>query len=197
VLAAVGRKHTAADIIRCCEQAKALGFDGINMDLIAGLPGDTPESFLNSLRSVIELEPANVTVHTLALKKGADLYRNRGGLPTAEQVADMLSGAEPMLRTARYVPYYLYRQKYMSGSFENIGWCYPGYAGLYNIYMMEELQTILAVGGGGMNKLCYPNGKIERFHNPKYPQEYISQIDSVLEQKRLLIDLLKAAEKSE
>ena len=95
------------------------------------------------------------------------------------------------LRAAGYTPYYLYRQKYMSGSFENVGWCRPGYTGLYNIYMMEELHSILSLGGGGMNKINLPEEKLARYHNPKYPQDYIQRIDTILRQKDEIFALLE------
>ena len=95
----------------------------------------------------------------------------------------MLGDAENCLRAAGYKPYYLYRQKYMSGSFENVGWCKDGFEGLYNIYMMEELHSIISLGGGGMTKINLPGGRLERFHNPKFPQQYIERIDDVLKQK--------------
>lgn len=190
VLKAVGRRHTAAQTVEAFEQAREAGFDDINMDLIAGLPGDTPESFADSVRKVLALAPSNVTVHTLALKKGADLFQRRVALPAPEDVARMLADAEQQLRGGGFAPYYLYRQKYMSGSFENVGWCRPGYTGWYNIYMMEELHTILSLGGGGMNKINLPAGALERFHNPKYPQDYIQRIDTILQQKDEIFTLL-------
>ena len=183
VLAAIGRKHSADDARRAYAEAVEAGFTSINMDLIAGLPGETTRSFAASLQQVIDLDPSNITVHTLALKKGADLFSNRGDLPTAQDVAQMLDETEAALRQAGYVPYYLYRQKYMSGNFENVGWCKNNDIGLYNIYMMEEMHTILSLGGGGMNKINLPGGKLERYHNPKYPAQYIERLDTVLEQK--------------
>ena len=191
VLAAVGRRHSAAQTVAAFRQARAAGFDEINMDLIAGLPGDTEASFLHSLQQVLELGPENVTVHTLALKKGADLFFARTGLPDAAQVRQMLSGAEEMLRAAGYAPYYLYRQKYMSGSFENVGWCRPGTACLYNVYMMEELHSIVSLGGGGMTKINLPDGSLVRLHNPKFPQQYIDRIDDVLLRKDEAFALLR------
>ncbi len=186
VLRAVGRRHDAAMIEASYRDARSVGFDAINMDLIAGLPGDTPASFAASLARVIALEPENITVHTLALKKGAALFERREALPSDAAVGEMLAAAEDALRCAGYVPYYLYRQKYMSGSFENVGWTKPGHACLYNIYMMEELQTIVSAGAGGMTKINLPHGKLVRLHNPKYPKEYIERIDDVCAQKRLL-----------
>ena len=163
------------------------------MDLIAGLPTDTYDGFRHSLDTVAALEPANITVHTLALKKGADLFERRVELPTAEAVTRMVEYANQTLRSLGYKPYYLYRQKYMSGSFENVGWSRGGLDCLYNIYMMEELHSIVSVGGGGMNKVNFPDGSLKRFHNPKFPEQYIDMIDSVLEQKRELFDLMKGS----
>ena len=190
VLAASRRPHTAQDVERAYRQAVNADFAAINMDLIAGLPTDTFEGFKHSLDTTISLNPANITVHTLAIKKGADLYEKRDGLSSDEEVSRMVDYAEDRLRAAGYEPYYLYRQKYMSGSFENVGWCKPGTACLYNIYMMEELHTIISVGGGGMNKVNLPNGKLQRFHNPKFPQQYIEMIDDVLRQKAELFALM-------
>lgn len=190
VLRAIGRSHSTAQTLQAFQAAKTAGFDGVNMDLIAGLPEDTVESYLQSLHQVIGLEPSNITVHTLALKKGADLYFNRARLPGSDAVGQMLSRGEQALRQAGYQPYYLYRQKYMSGSFENVGWCKPGYIGYYNVYMMEELHTVLSLGGGGVSKVNLPNGKLTRFSNPKYPREYIERIEHVLEQKEQIFSLL-------
>ena len=190
VLRACGRPHTGADVLRAYGWAREAGFEDINMDLIAGLPGDDPEGFRYSLDTVAALGPANITVHTLALKKGADLFERKVALPTAEDVTEMVSYANNTLTKQGYKPYYLYRQKYMSGSFENVGWSRDGRDCLYNIYMMEEIHTILSLGGGGMNKVNFPDGHLERFHNPKFPEQYIEMIDSVLEDKRKLFSLL-------
>ena len=190
VLRACGRPHTGEDVLRSYHQAVDAGFDAINMDLIAGLPKDSYEGFCNSLDRVIALNPANITVHTLALKKGADLFEKRQNLPSQKEVAQMVEYANCQLAKAGYKPYYLYRQKYMSGSFENVGWSRNGLDCLYNIYMMEEVHTILSLGGGGMNKLNLPDGTIQRFHNPKFPEQYIAQIENVLTQKEELFALL-------
>ena len=190
VLRACGRPHTAADVLLRYKEAVDAGFDAINMDLIAGLPKDSYEGFCRSLDTVAALAPANITVHTLALKKGADLFEKRVTLPGGDEVAQMVEYANETLRSLGYKPYYLYRQKYMSGSFENVGWSKDDKDCLYNIYMMEELHTILSLGGGGMNKVNLPDGTLQRFHNPKFPEQYIEQIDSVLDQKRELFELL-------
>ena len=190
VLRACGRPHTGADVIRAYRQAEEAGFSAINMDLIAGLPTDDFDGFRRSLDAVAALNPANITVHTLALKKGADLFEKREGLSTAEEVSRMVDYSNAALRSLSYKPYYLYRQKYMSGSFENVGWSREGLDCLYNIYMMEELHTIVSLGGGGMNKVNLPDGTLQRFHNPKFPEQYIEMIDSVCRQKEELFTLL-------
>ena len=160
------------------------------MDLIAGLSQDSFDGFCRSLDTVAALTPANITVHTLALKKGADLFEKRENLPSEAEVERMVAYANDRLRALNYQPYYLYRQKYMSGSFENVGWSRDGMDCLYNIYMMEELHTIVSLGGGGMNKVNLPDGTLQRFHNPKFPEQYIEQLDSVLAQKEQLFAML-------
>ena len=190
VLKKCGRPHTGNDVLQAYQWAKDAGFEDINLDLIAGLPTDTVDGFRRTLDATAALNPANITVHTLALKKGADLFEQRVGLPTAETITEMVDYATATLRQQGYKPYYLYRQKYMSGSFENVGWSKDGADCLYNIYMMEEIHTILSLGGGGMNKVNLPDGKLQRFHNPKFPEQYIEMIDDVLNQKEELFALL-------
>ena len=193
VLRACGRPHTAKDVLRCYQEAVDAGFTAINMDLIAGLPGDDYDGFCRSLDAVAALDPANITVHTLALKKGADLFEKKVTLPGAEEVAAMVTYANNTLSAKSYKPYYLYRQKYMSGSFENVGWSRDNLDCLYNIYMMEELHTIVSLGGGGMNKVNLPDGTLQRFHNPKFPEQYIELLPSVLQQKEELFALMKGS----
>ena len=190
VLRACGRPHKATDVIRAYGEAVDAGFKAINMDLIAGLPQDNFDGFKRSLDSVAALNPANITVHTLALKKGADLFEKREGLSSAEAVTAMVDYANAQLRSLGYKPYYLYRQKYMSGSFENVGWSRDNLDCLYNIYMMEEIHTILSLGGGGMNKVNFPDGSLKRFHNPKFPEQYIEMIEDVCRQKEEMFTLL-------
>ena len=188
VLQAMGRSHTAADILRAYDIVRQSGIPIVNMDLIAGLPRDTVEGFRDTLDQVLKLAPENVTVHTLALKKGARLMMERQGLPSGEETSAMLDYAWQALRADGQIPYYLYRQKYMSGALENIGWCKPGTEGLYNICIMEELHSILALGAGGSTKLTNPaTGKIVRITNPKYPQQYLERIDELCRAKAELI----------
>lgn len=184
VLSAIGRRHTAEEVLKAVRLSRRAGFRLINMDLIAGLPGDTADNFTKSLQDVLSLEPENITVHTLSLKKGSRLILENTALPDEAAIGSMLDEAGSLLRRGGYVPYYLYRQKYMSGGFENVGWSLPGMASLYNILIMEELATILALGGGGVTKLVKPaTGRIERIFNPKYPYEYIDNINRVIEKK--------------
>ena len=190
VLRACGRPHTAQAVLDSYRQAVEAGFTDINMDLIAGLPGDDLEGFRHSLDTVAALSPSNITVHTLSLKKGADLFERQVALPSAEEVTQMVEYANATLRKLGYKPYYLYRQKYMSGSFENVGWSRDDRDCIYNIYMMEEVHTIVSLGGGGMNKANLPDGTLQRFHNPKFPEQYIEMIDSVLQQKDELFSLI-------
>ena len=184
VLEAIGRRHTAEDILRALEKVRAVGGFAVNMDLIAGLPGDEPESFRSTLTQVLALAPENITVHTLSLKKGSRILTEGAALPDAAAVEEMLDFAEEALRASGYGPYYLYRQKFMSGGFENVGWARKGCENLYNICIMEELCSILAMGGGGSTKLIrHDGGRNLRFIAPKYPLEYINGIDGVCAEK--------------
>ena len=184
VLREMGRAHTAEDITAAMALAQTVYGGMVNMDLIAGLPTDTVEGFARTLEQVVGMNPANITVHTLALKKGAKLMEEQGKLCSPQEVADMLALAEKTLRGAGYVPYYLYRQKYMSGSFENVGWAKPRAECAYNIIMMEELQSVLSLGAGGITKLVNPaTGKIDRLSNPKYPKEYLESWERICQHK--------------
>ena len=187
VLEAIGRKHSAGDIAAANALARKIGFDCINMDLIAGLPRDSFEGFRRSLEGVLAMAPENITVHTLALKKGSRLTEQGSTIPSGDEVARMLDFSNKTLRSAGYVPYYLYRQKYMSGSLENVGWTKPGKENIYNICMMEELHSVLSLGAGGVTKLVNrETGFIQRISNPKFPYEYMEQLPQILEQKRKL-----------
>ena len=188
VLSAVGRGHTSQEVVRAFTLAREMGFDNINMDLIAGLPGDTPESFKASLQKVLALAPDNITVHTLTLKRSSTLVED--ALEVARQyarqdeVAQMIDTARNLIDLAGYSPYYLYRQKNSIGSLDNTGYAKPGKEGLYNVFIMDETQTILAAGAGAVTKLRSPFGeKIERIYNFKYPAEYLSQYQTIEERK--------------
>ncbi|MBQ9045172.1 MAG: coproporphyrinogen dehydrogenase HemZ [Oscillospiraceae bacterium] len=188
VLDVIGRKHTAQDIVDALSLTRAVGGFAVNMDLIAGLPGDSTAGFCATLDRVLALSPENITVHTLSRKRGSSLSENDAPLPTAEDVGAMLDYAAGRLSDAGYAPYYLYRQKFMSGGFENVGWTKPGFENLYNICIMEELCSILAMGGGASTKLVAPGGKIRRSFDPKYPKEYIESIDRICAEKSALRD---------
>jgi len=179
VLAAIGRRHTAEDIRRAMALVGEAGFPHVNMDLIAGLSEDTPESFRASLDECLTMGADNITVHTLSLKKGSRITLEGTRIPGGDEVAEMLDYANAALRTHGYAPYYLYRQKYMSGSFENVGWTLPGAESLYNIYIMEELHGILSLGAGGSTKMvgrtAGGDALIRRCFNAKFPKEYIER----------------------
>ena len=184
VLEAIGRKHSAADIITALDMVRTVGGLAVNMDLIAGLPADTPMGFRSTVDKVLALSPENITVHTLSLKKGSQILLEKSRIPTADEVGEMLDFAGGRLRAEGYQPYYLYRQKFMSGGFENVGWTKEGYINLYNVCIMEELCSIIACGGGGSTKLIRrDDGRNIRLVAPKYPQEYIDYIDSTCGEK--------------
>ena len=176
VLDTIGRRHTAQDIYDALRLVRETGGFAVNMDLIAGLPEDTAEGFRRSLDRCLTYGPDDITVHTLALKKGSRILTEGLRIPGAETVAEMLDYASPTLRTAGYRPYYLYRQKYMSGSFENIGWCRSGGECWYNVDIMSELCSILSFGAAGSTKMVVPGtSQIQRAFNVKYPTEYIQR----------------------
>ena len=187
VLAAIGRRHSSEDIRTAYRQARELTRADINMDLIAGLPGDTEERFKATVDELIAMEPENITIHTLALKRGTQLKLEGAPLPGKPEVAAMLDYSQRALRAAGYKPYYLYRQKFMSGGFENIGWAKEHKENLYNILIMEELTSIIAAGGGGSTKLVErKTGKVEHIYDFKYPKEYIGGFDKTAKDKEKL-----------
>lgn len=209
VLSAIGRRHTAGQVDESFKLAREVGFDVINMDLIAGLPTDTVEGFKYSLDHALELSPENITVHTLSIKRSSELFdgieqlanniiEQRRGAETAQ----MTEYAQQKLIKSKYLPYYLYRQKNTVGNLENVGYSKQGFESLYNIYIMDEIQTILACGAGGTTKLvrkcqALNNGDskdtsrklsksempIQRIFNYKYHFEYISGFDEVIKRK--------------
>lgn len=185
VLRAIGRSHTAEDVRRAYTLVRQTLPCDVNMDVIAGLPADTVEGFDATLRELIGLAPENLTVHTLALKRGTKITEEDTARPGKPEVERMLTFAGERLRAAGYGPYYLYRQKFMSGGFENVGWSVPGRESLYNVLIMEELCTILAMGGGGSTKLVDASrGRVERLFAPKYPKEYTEEIERVIAAKQ-------------
>lgn len=183
VLEKAGRRHTAQQAVESFRLARSFGFPTINMDLIAGLEGDTPTLFRDTLEKVIALRPENITVHTLSVKRAASLGEEAQAVLVRRGAAEMVSLSQQLLREAGYRPYYLYRQKNMLQGLENTGYSLPGHESAYNIRIMDESQTILAAGAGGVTKLV-GNGKIQRIFNYKYPYEYISRFEQLRERQQ-------------
>ena len=188
VLQAMGRAHTAGQFREAYALARQVGFDAVNTDLIAGLPQDSEAGFRATLDEIVTLAPEEITVHTLALKHGAGLLANPQRLPSAQEVAAMLAYAAQTLPAAGYRPYYLYRQKYMTGAMENLGWTRRDRASFYNIVMMEELGSVLALGSGGVTKLVdRKSGGVTRHTNPKYPKEYLERLGDILAEREAFV----------
>lgn len=183
----IGRKHTVEQIIESFSMARELGHDNINMDIILGLPGETKEDVAYTLQEIDKLKPDSFTVHTLALKRAArlnlykDYYRNLAPVDTQS----MLDLTTKYTRDSKYLPYYLYRQKNMADNLENIGYAHYGKEGLYNILIMEEKQTILALGAGALSKFVFHDeNRIERVENVKSLKDYIERIDEMITRKQ-------------
>lgn len=187
VLERIGRRHTARQFFEAFEMARECGIGNINADLIAGLPGDDFEGFKGTLNGVVGLDPESVTLHTLYLKRASDLVTKGDkieGDPTGERVGKMLRYAYDYLKGRGYNSYYMYRQTRTIGNHENTGWSKPGFEGLYNVYMMDETHTILAVGAGAVSKLVVPGSRLlERVFNFKFPYEYIRDFEQILKRK--------------
>ena len=186
VLCAIGRRHTAQQAVDAFHLAKEVGFQTVNTDLIAGLPGDTVSGFCASLDQALALGSENITVHALALKRSSRMVaQENADLNTDDTARQMVDHANKTLRESGYIPYYMYRQSRCVGNLENVGWCLPGHECLYNVYMMEELHTVLAVGAGAVTRLKTPGRNyIERIFNFKYPYEYNSRFDELLRRKQ-------------
>ena len=183
ILTEIGRRHTVEDFYRAYELAKESGIKNINVDLIAGLPGDDFKNFSETIDKVIALAPTNVTVHTFSVKKASDALKNNSGVYSLSggDAAKCVSYSQIKLKYAGYKPYYMYRQKNTVGNLENVGFATEGNESLYNVFMMEELQTIFAVGAGAVTKLIKREGKskdktdLKRIFRPKYPYEYLRE----------------------
>lgn len=187
VLKEIGRNHTSAMTFEAFARAREKGFCNINMDLIAGLPTDTLESFEKTLDIAISKNPENITVHTLALKRSSTIVTEGKATNSPTLTSEMLNLVQTKLTSAGYEPYYMYRQSKSLGNLENVGWTKKGFEGLYNIYMMEECHTILSVGAGAVIKLKAPHGsEIERIYNYKYPYEYIGNFQEILNRKQYI-----------
>ena len=189
-LAAIGRLHSPQQIREAYKLAKDVGIEMINMDLIAGLPGEEPEDFKRTLDEVAAFDPANITIHTLALKRASKLKEEDSefNYREVEKPEKMVDVSRSVMESLGYKPYYLYRQKYMVGNLENIGYAKPGTECLYNIKTMDERQTMIALGAGGISKRYYPGeNRIERAANVSNYEIYIERIDEMLERKNQLI----------
>ena len=190
VLKAIGRHHSCAQTLEAYELARKEGFDNINADLIAGLPEDTFDGFVNSLKTANALSAENITVHALALKRAS--YMGEDGVVQAQRnklCSDMLDYAYDFLKGNGYRPYYMYRQSKTLGNLENTGYCKEGRECLYNIFMMEECHSVLALGAGAVTRLKAPHGtQIDRIFNYKYPYEYIKDFDGILARKKQITE---------
>ena len=186
VLKVIGRRHFAQQTIDAYELAEKIGFRHINMDLIAGLPTESVESFVSTLDRICELDPASITVHTLALKRSSKLTMEGRAVSTdnGDNAAAMLDYCERKLTECGYHPYYLYRQSRMEGNLENVGWSKEGFDGIYNVFVMDETHTIIGCGAGAVTKLKVPGEEsLTRIFNYKYPYEYINGFDEMLKRK--------------
>ena len=186
----IGRKHTVEDIRKVYEMAREIGHDNINMDLIIGLPGEDEASVAHTLEEIKAMDPDNLTVHTLAIKRAAylNIYKERYADLTFGDAGKMLALTSDFAREEGYVPYYLYRQKNMSANLENVGYAKPGKECIYNILIMEEKQTIIALGAGASSKFVFPEeGRIERVENVKDVKEYVTRVDEMIERKERMI----------
>lgn len=182
----IGRRHTVEDVYRAFDMARQVGFSNVNMDLILGLPGETQEAVAHTLAGIRQMDPESMTVHSLAVKRASRLNQNLELYPPApfETVNQMIHMAWNEAEMMGMEPYYLYRQKNMAGNLENVGYAKAGKECLYNILIMEEKQTIVALGAGGSTKIVYPNeNRIERIENVKSVKDYIERIDEMIHRK--------------
>lgn len=186
----IGRRHTAEQTIESFFLARELGFDNINMDLILGLPGETASDVEQTMEHLKALAPDSITVHSLAVKRASRLRLLLEEYPSvsAEEMGEMVKRAACGAEEMGQEPYYLYRQKNMAGNYENVGYAAAGKAGIYNILIMEEKQTIVACGAGSISKRVYPDGRIERSENVKDVSQYIERIGEMIERKRVLLE---------
>ena len=184
----IGRRHTVTQVKEAFSMAREAGFTNINMDLILGLPGENAEDVKNTMEEVSRMKPDSLTVHSLAIKRASRLSRwiEENGITTLNNTDETMQLTMDGAREMGMVPYYLYRQKNMSGNFENVGYAEEGKFGIYNILIMEEKQTIVALGAGTITKRVYPDGRIERCDNVKDVALYIEKIDEMIERKRKL-----------
>lgn len=188
----IGRRHTVSDVMEAFHMAREIGFDNINMDIILGLPGEMEEDVSYTMEEIKKLNPDSLTVHSLAIKRASRLHSwiMENGIATLNNTDKTMEIAAKAAEDMELKPYYLYRQKNMSGNFENVGYAYPGKEGIYNILIMEEKQTIVALGAGSITKVVLPDGRIERCDNVKDVGLYIEKIDEMIERKKALFEIV-------
>ena len=184
----IGRQHSAQQTIDAFTLAREAGFDNINMDIILGLPGETPADVQYTIEVIGSLKPDDLTVHSLAIKRASRLHKwiEKNGFTSINNTDESMQIAAKGAADMGMKPYYLYRQKNMSGNFENVGYAREGKAGIYNILIMEEKQSILALGAGSISKCVFPGGRIERCDDAKEVEIYMSNIEEMIERKRKL-----------
>ena len=181
----IGRAHTAAQVVDAYMLAREEGIPHINMDVIAGLPGENEDDFAHTMEAARALRPESLTVHTLAIKRSSRMSLENAPLPDGEMTARMVAAGMETARSLGLIPYYMYRQKYMAGNLENTGYALPGHACLYNVDMMEETSHVLAMGAGGISKRIWPEeGHITRAPNVSNIEEYIRRTDEMLARKQ-------------
>ncbi len=186
----IGRQHTVEQVRDAFRLARKVGFDNINMDIILGLPGELEADVQNTIDEIVKLNPDSLTVHSLAVKRASRLSQwiEENGIATLRNTDSTMEIAQSGAHMLGMKPYYLYRQKNMSGNFENVGYAREGKYGIYNILIMEEVQTIVALGAGSISKRVYPDGRIERCENVKDVSQYIERIGEMIERKRVLLE---------
>ncbi|MCM1264212.1 MAG: coproporphyrinogen dehydrogenase HemZ [Butyrivibrio sp.] len=186
----IGRRHTVEQVVEAFNMARETGFDNINMDIILGLPGETANDVEDTIKEIEKLAPESLTVHSLAVKRAAKLsaWIEENGISTMRNTDETMRIAKEGAERMGMKPYYLYRQKNMSGNFENVGYAKEGKYGIYNMLIIEEMQTIAACGAGTITKRVYPNGLIKRCDNVKDVELYIEKIDEMIERKRELLN---------
>lgn len=192
-LKVIGRSHTPDDIRRAMSLARECGIENVNMDIIAGLPGESLDMFKYTVEEVEKLNPENTTVHTMSIKRSSKLNETleKYTLINGTEVSKMVDFAREEIMSNNKNPYYLYRQKNMLGNLENVGYAKTGTESLYNIYIMEEVQTIISLGCGGVTKTVNrETDRIERIFNVKEPKDYIARIDEMLHRKDVLLNML-------
>ena len=186
----IGRQHTVTQVKDAFWMAREAGFDNINMDIILGLPGELETDVQHTIDEITQLNPDSLTVHSLAIKRASKLSQwiEENGITALHNTDNTMEIAQRGAYALNMKPYYLYRQKNMSGNFENVGYAREGKYGIYNILIMEEKQTIVACGAGSVSKRVYPDGRIERSENVKDVSQYIERIGEMIERKRVLLE---------